>query len=210
MPPSNTWVLKLGGAMHAAAELPAWLAACAARGEFAPRCVVVAGGGAFADQVRALQARWHFSDQLAHDLALDTMRLNARLLHGLAPQLPLCSAIDARQLAAHSVDGSLLWAPPADFAPSALPANWSVSSDSIALWLAQALGAQAVLLVKSVPADALRPASAACLAAQGVVDGHFPQQLRQGGVLARLLSKSRVGEFEQHLRCGTLPGVSVE
>lgn len=192
--------------MRTAEELPAWLAACVGDAALATRCVVVAGGGGFADEVRALQAHWHFDDQLAHQLALDTMRLNARLLHALAPDLPLCTSIALGNLDAH---GGLIWLPPPRFASPQLPASWSVTSDSVALWLAQTLGARAVLLVKSLPPAALLADSAANLAAQGVVDAHFPLLLAQGKVAARLLSKVGVGDFQRHLHAGTLPGVGV-
>jgi len=207
MPPSNTWVLKLGGAMHGADELPAWLAACGGEVSRATRCVVVAGGGAFADQVRALQARWRFDEHLAHALALDTMRLNARLLHGLAPHLTQSEAVHAAALAA---EGDVMWSPPADFAPTALPASWAVTSDSIALWLAQALGAQAVLLVKSLAPEDLQAGSARQLAARGVVDDFFPALLSASQVPARLLSKTAVGDFARHLQAGSLPGVRID
>lgn len=209
MPPSNIWVVKLGGALHHAAELPAWLAACAGAADGALRCVVVTGGGALADEVRALQARWHFDDSLAHALALDTMRLNARLLQGLAPDLMPCAMLHADDLPARGPCGGWLWSPPRHFAPRQLPASWSVTSDSIALWLAQVLGARAVLLVKSQAPERLPSTRAESLAAEGVVDAFFPQLLAQSEVPARLLDKTAVDDFTRHLKAGTLPGIAV-
>ncbi len=210
MPPSNIWIVKLGGALLRAAELPAWLAACAGDADCAARCVVVTGGGVLADEVRALQARWHFDDSLAHELALDTMRLNARLLHGLAPRLMPCTMIHAQRFPAQASCRGWLWSPPRHFAPRELPASWSVTSDSIALWLAQALGARAVLLVKSLPLPHKPSMSAVSLATDGVVDAFFPQLLAQGTVPARLLGKTDVDDFQRHLKAGTLPGIAVD
>lgn len=208
MPPSNTWVLKLGGAMLAADELPAWLAACARAADHGLRCIVVAGGGASADEVRALQARWRFDDRLAHELALDTMRMHARLLCGLAPALRACSVTRTAQLSSMA-EGALVWSPPVDFAPSGLPASWAVTSDSIALWLAQALDARLVLLVKSLPSAALHAQAAVDCAAQGIVDDYFPVLLASGRTPARLVSRSEVSRFERHLADASLPGVAV-
>ena len=208
MPPSSTWVVKLGGAMLEAAELPQWLATCSGAAAHAPRCVLVVGGGGLADQVRALQARWRFDDGLAHQLALDTMRLNARLLQGLAPTLSLCEALQEAELVRYSV-GALIWRPPPVFAPSALPASWAVTSDSIALWLAQALAARALLLVKSLPPADLRADSATAWAAAGVVDSYFPQLLAVASLPVRLLSKTQVADFARAMRDGVLPGVAV-
>ena len=209
MPPSNIWVVKLGGALHRAAELSAWLAACAGAADCARRCVVVTGGGALADEVRALQAHWHFDDSLAHALALDTMRLNARLLQRLAPDLMPCAMLHANDLPARGPSGGWLWSPPRHFAPRQLPESWSVTSDSIALWLAQALRAQAVVLVKSLAPECLPSSCAVSLAAEGVVDAFFPQLLAQGEVPARLLGKTAVDDFVRHLKAGTLPGIAL-
>ena len=54
------WVLKLGGSLLEAPELDAWLATTVGAG--AGRCVVVPGGGPFADRVRDSQPRLGFSD----------------------------------------------------------------------------------------------------------------------------------------------------
>ena len=191
--------------MLEADELPAWLAACAGDVTLSTRCVVVAGGGVLADQVRALQGRWDFDDALAHELALDTMRIHARMLHGLAPALPLCQVQCAAELGALAPSGGLLWLPPAVFAPAALPASWAVTSDSIALWLAQALGATALILVKSLPAAAFDAASAETLAARGVLDGHFPALLAGGKVPVRVMGKTQGIDFARHLRAGIAP-----
>ena len=210
MPPPSTWVVKLGGAMLEASELPAWLAACAGDASLSTRCVVVAGGGGLADQVRALQARWQFDDLLAHQLALDTMRIHARMLHGLAPTLPLCQVQCAAELGALPPSGGLLWSPPRTFAPTALPASWAVTSDSIALWLAQALAATALILVKSLSAAALSAMCADTLAASGVVDAHFPSLVVGGEVPVRLMGKSQILDFTRHLQAGIVPGAALD
>jgi aspartokinase-like uncharacterized kinase len=164
MPPACTWVVKLGGAMLHAPELPAWLAACAGPGRARP--VIVPGGGALADCVRALQARWSFDDALAHELALEAMRINARVLAALEPALVPAAADPGPGCA-------VIWQPPRPWRACPLPASWDASADSIALALAVELGAEAVLLVKSVPAAALARASLSELAAAGIVDPHI-------------------------------------
>ncbi len=53
-----------------------------------------------------------------------------------------------------------------------LPASWDVTSDSLALWLAQQLQAEGLILVKSVVVEEMQPLDE--LAAAGVIDAFFP------------------------------------
>jgi aspartokinase-like uncharacterized kinase len=55
---------------------------------------------------------------------------------------------------------------------SAIPASWSVTSDSLAVWLAAEIGAERLILVKSGTLPA-RADDAAALSDAGVVDEAF-------------------------------------
>ena len=85
-------VVKVGGSLCAdPARLRALLAALA-EGAFGP-CLVVPGGGAHADAVRAAQRRDGFDDDEAHRRALDAMSRMAGDFHAIEPRLfpsPLC------------------------------------------------------------------------------------------------------------------------
>ena len=59
-------VIKLSGQVVDHPQCDAWLDAIMARGN----CVVVPGGGAYADAVRSAQKLKNFSDAVAHRLAL--------------------------------------------------------------------------------------------------------------------------------------------
>src|SRR5262245_14143830 len=65
------WVVKLGGSLADASELPAWTALLGRR--HAVGIVIVPGGGPFADQVRAAQGRWRFPDAIAHRMCVLAM-----------------------------------------------------------------------------------------------------------------------------------------
>lgn len=190
--------------MMRAPELRHWLRACGARGGTGP-CVIVPGGGVVADHVRELQAAWTFDEQLAHELALDAMRMNAKVLEALLPGARLTSGLEASALAAPA-NGAWVWSPPQPFCAELLPASWAATADSIALWLAQRLDAGALFLVKSVAAEALVEASAATLAGRQLIDDFFPHLLLQQPVPVRILAKSQYAEFEQararQLLCG--------
>jgi len=165
------WIIKVGGSLQDSAYLQPWLDAIVMHG--AGRLVVVPGGGRFADAVREAQRRFGFDDSEAHRRAVLAMEEYAAVLHERAPRL--IPAHTAGEIRAVLKDGGVpLWLPYSMVSGNAaLPAGWEVTSDSLALWLAQELGLAGLILVKSLAVDGERPLED--LAASGVIDGHFPQ-----------------------------------
>lgn len=164
-------VVKLGGSLAAAGTLRSWLEVLCANGR--GRCVVVPGGGEFADAVRAAQQRDRFSDAAAHRMALLAMEQYALLLADLAPTLRLAQSEE--DIRARVADGDIaLWLPSRMvLADPLIAANWTVTSDSLAAWLARRLAAERLILVKSAAAPS-PTASPSALAALGLVDPAFP------------------------------------
>jgi aspartokinase-like uncharacterized kinase len=93
-------------------------------------------------------------------------------LQSVEPRLKLAETED------ELLTGAAVWLPwrLAGFCPE-IWASWDITSDSLALWLAQRLAAAQLLLVKSTRLSKLR-CTAEKLAADGVVDAAFPQLLR--------------------------------
>jgi aspartokinase-like uncharacterized kinase len=167
-PDSYVAVVKIGGSLYGTERLDRVLAGVLA----APvPVVIVPGGGPFADAVREAQRRLNFDDRLAHRLALDAMAQAAEAL--AARHARLVVAANAAEIAvAHNAGLIPVWQPRALRAGHAdIPESWDVTSDSLALWLATALDAARLVLVKSLDVP---PASPAALAATGVVDAAFP------------------------------------
>ncbi len=162
-------VVKLGGSYAASPHLLAWLRAIEAA---AGRVVLVPGGGPFADAVRAAQQVMGFDDAAAHEMALLAMAQYGRALVALGRGLVMSRdrpAIGAA-LAASRVP---VWVPDiARLGDAAIPASWSVTSDSLTLFLARELRAARVVLVKQRPAP--RDADPAVLVCDGLVDHAFP------------------------------------
>jgi len=179
-----TWVLKLGGSLNAHPVLRDWLRLAATDG--AGRVVVVPGGGAFTQQVREAQATWHFDELAAHRMAILGMAQTALMLAALEPALALATeaaAIDAELARGRAV----VWLPldvMSDW-PGVEP-GWGVSADSLALWLAQRLGAEGLLLVKSCRIEPGR--SFEELQASGVLDAQFPARAAQAALPIELLA----------------------
>jgi 5-(aminomethyl)-3-furanmethanol phosphate kinase len=163
-----TAVIKIGGSLEADPHRRRALLAAIADGSHG-RCIVVPGGGAFADAVRAAQARERFGDAEAHRRALDAMSDAAGIFRGIEPRLvqslePWSETSPAR---VRVWNPRLLRAGHPDIAES-----WDVTSDSLALWLAARIRAERCILVKSV--DAPSGDDAAALARAGIVDPAFP------------------------------------
>ena len=128
-------ILKLGGSLAATPALAGWLGAVAE----APGgpWLVVPGGGPFADAVRRLQPQLGFDDLAAHRMAILAMQQYGLHLQGQEPRLRLVE--DEGEIRA-------LGPAPGLFLPwrmlgrdTGIRASWAVTSDSLALILAQRL-----------------------------------------------------------------------
>jgi dihydroneopterin aldolase len=198
-------VVKLGGSVVRSGELVAWLDAIAA----APLpIVVVPGGGALADEVRACQSRLGFGDPAAHRMALLAMDQLAWAVAGLRPGFTVGATEDELRAA---LDGGqvAVWAPYALVAERAdIEASWRLTSDSLALWLAGRIGAKRCYLIKSIARNAAST-SARQLARDGIVDAAFPEMLKDTGVPAFLLGRGDQRDFAACL-AGQPPTIATE
>lgn len=160
-------VVKLGGSLTDWDRLPQCLDILAPLG-----VAIVPGGGQFADQVRAAQARWRFDGTTAHCMALLAMCQFGRMLAGLEGRLRLAGTLAELHL---QVDRGLttVWLPgPDDPEIAGVPASWDVTSDSLAAWAAHRLAASELILLKSVRCTP-EEATLARLGESGVVDRAF-------------------------------------
>jgi aspartokinase-like uncharacterized kinase len=156
-------VVKLGGGLLAhpgALEAAAGAVAALARRW---RVVVVPGGGPFADAVRALHRSAGLSEDAAHWMAILAMDqyghlLAERIERAVLVEEPgsIAAAVGAGQVA---VLAPYRWMRSADV----LPHSWDATSDSVAAFVAGALDARHLVLVKPADGD---PA--------GLVDRCFP------------------------------------
>jgi aspartokinase-like uncharacterized kinase len=162
-------VVKLGGnLLKNAEEFDRVLGVLADVGR-ARRLLIVPGGGPFADAVRAVDARVRLSDDAAHWMAILAMDQYAHLIaERLAHSALVTGAVEighAQSSARIPVLAPYRWLREAD----PLPHSWDVTSDSIAAWCAQAVGAPQLVLIKP------RGASEGNL-----VDRYFSQALAPG------------------------------
>lgn len=111
--------------------------------------VIVPGGGSFADAVRNAQAALHFTDAVAHQMALLAMHQTGLMLTALHPRLtPFETLAELRRALAR--DLIPVWLPLKLVQRDArITANWSTTSDGLAARLAERIGRVPVVLVKS-------------------------------------------------------------
>jgi 5-(aminomethyl)-3-furanmethanol phosphate kinase len=141
-------VIKLGGSVSKSQELYGWIRAIIDLSN--ERIVIVPGGGGFADQVRSLQAYWHFNDSVAHEMAILAMQNMAVCYAGLDSALRVATSLeDINNILSQ---GQVpVWSPTLSWLDQQNVAHsWDVTSDSLSVIIAQALAAKQLILVKSL------------------------------------------------------------
>ena len=145
----SIYVVKFGGSLFNGDRLGDWVYHLNrwARG----KCVVlVPGGGEFANIIRRLQVGCRMHDEIAHELALGAMRQSGEVISRLCECAPSFKSLHQLETMVDD-SGIYLWVPSnEEFRATNMPQDWSVTSDSIALWLAIRLGAVELMLLKSV------------------------------------------------------------
>lgn len=194
-------VAKIGGSLHASPDLARWIAALR---RWPHRLTIVAGGGPFADAVRAAQPRLGFDDETAHAMAVLAMEQYALALARLF-DLDL-AATPAELEAVHARGRPALWRAASmvsaarDIAP-----GWDVTSDSLAAWLARRSGALALLMIKSVDVGA--NSALHSIVSAGIVDPAFPAYL--DGTPTTVAGPGALASAGELLAAGALPGAPV-
>ncbi|MCW8943347.1 MAG: hypothetical protein OQL27_01165 [Sedimenticola sp.] len=174
------WVVKIGGSLYDSPQLKMWLNKIAAAGV---PVIIVPGGGPFADQVRVAQQRWGVDDKAAHQMALCAMNQFGLLITGIEPQLSSASKIP--ELIKQVESGrSVVWLPAAE--DPDVEQSWRVTSDSLALWLADKVGAEGLLLVKSAALTTLR---------SELLDAAFDEYRQGWGGKVRLVQRDAIHEW---------------
>ena len=174
-------VLKVGGSLGRRPRRLRRL--MAALGALAPprTLVVVPGGGLFAEEVRRADRRFALDPSSSHWMAILAMDQSAYLLRHLAAGAVLVRSPEAIRTGRLNVLAPSAWLLRAD----PLPHSWDVTSDSIAAWVARALRAARLVLLKSVdgvpgpgrPGPARIRAQATRRQLGDVVDEHFARAL---------------------------------
>ncbi|MCU7878314.1 MAG: amino acid kinase [Candidatus Thiodiazotropha sp. (ex Lucinoma borealis)] len=179
------WVVKLGGSLAYSEDLQGWLRVLASDSSL----VIVPGGGPFADQVRHAHNQWEFDESTAHWMALLAMEQFGTMLCALQPGLTAAASVeeidDVQQRGETPV-----WMPSLMvMAEPDIAHSWEVTSDSLCAWLSGRVGADTLLLVKSIPLTGISQ-DVDKLAEGGVIDSEFSRYFQSNGIPAWLMSAS--------------------
>jgi len=189
------WIVKIGGSLAGDPSLGHWLSMLSMHGG---HVAIVPGGGPFAEQVRKAQAAWRFDDRVAHNMAVLAMAQFGMLMQGMCDALVTTDSASDVAEAARS-QRVPIWLPfdMLRSRPDALT-TWDATSDTLAAWLADRVGAQRLVLVKScaLPHDASPDACAEA----GIVDRCFPAFVREAAYGVSIVHRSEWGRMERALR----------
>ena len=158
------------------------------------RLLVVPGGGPFAEVVREIDHRVDLSEDAAHWMAVLAMDQFAHLVVSRVPGSTLVA--EPQRITAALREGRLPVLAPSHWLREAdpLPHSWAVTSDSIAAWVAGAVGARRLVLVKPPGA-----------AGSGLVDEYFTHAL-PAHVTPVLVAADQVDALHSALRGRTERG----
>jgi aspartokinase-like uncharacterized kinase len=199
-------VVKIGGGLLRAEGTEGLRRACTEATELAKTrpVLVVPGGGPFADAVRALDAQVGLADDVAHALALRAMDQLGLLLAPLLAEAELLAEL----VAPRSI--GLLAAAPAFGGRPEIPESWAVTSDSLAVLAAGAIGAEEAVLLKPLAGGLAPKAELTADELQALqdagggraVDRYLPEAVRRTGVRVVVRAPGGVGTRVQLQRRG--------
>jgi aspartokinase-like uncharacterized kinase len=144
-------VVKVGGSLFSlpglGPRLRDWLDELR-RGRESVNVILVPGGGATADVIRALDVCHKLGEETSHWLALRVLSLNAHVLAGLLPEARLTQRV--QECSGLSILDPHEFARADEGHAGCLPHVWSATSDSVAARVAVVAGARELILLKSV------------------------------------------------------------
>jgi len=160
-------------------------------------CIVVPGGGAFADAVRDAYRSHGLTQAVAHRMALLAMHQTGMMLAGMDGRF-VCAETLSMIRRALAEDRIPVWMPLKMSADDAhITHDWKTTSDALAARLAERLGRASVALVKSCAIDP--QATATALSRAGVVDATFPKIIARAKLDWRVLGVGDEDELAQLL-----------
>ncbi|MEM4165284.1 MAG: hypothetical protein QXJ86_05530 [Nitrososphaerales archaeon] len=202
--------VKLSKLMHTLAEL-----------SNEHNLIVVPGGGSFADKVREAALNYHLNDLTAHRMAILAMDQYGLLLSSFVQECKYTySLIEAKTLASKGV--LCIYLPSREMLfDDSLEPSWSVTSDSIAAYVAGRCGCSLLTLLKDVDgvftddpkkvaeASLIREVRADELSGYGCVDSNLSSYVKRFNLICWVLNGLKYWRFKSLLSKGKATGTRV-
>lgn len=160
-------VVKVGGSLYDCADLGTRLQALIRN--LTHPVLIVPGGGATADAIRAFDVIHGLGEEAAHWLALQACSVNGHALSRVLGDLRIVG--DVVNLSGSAIVDLYSFAQADERRPDHWPHRWDVTSDSMAVRVAHVAGAGELVLLKSIDIEAGNWSAAS---ARGEVDAYFP------------------------------------
>jgi 5-(aminomethyl)-3-furanmethanol phosphate kinase len=209
-------VVKIGGSLGRGRHLRALCERLAALG-CRHRLLIVPGGGAFADVVRQYDSRFELSATTGHWMAILAMDQYGHMLADLIPGSVLVGSLAAARAPVDAGSVAVLLPFGLVRGADALPHGWTVTSDSIAAWVAGLAEAPTLVLLKDrlgftsplEGADASCPGSVTLdqMAAWQGVDGYSADLLREARFDLWVLNGEQPDRLAELLETGSTSGI---
>ena len=184
-------IIKLGGSLSNYPKVLISLCKTLSKIGFQHQVIIVPGGGAYANVVRADYRCFNLSEKVAHHMAIHAMTQYGYLIHSLIPNSK--TVLELEQIASNPNAGISIWLPHHQLLlDDILPNSWDVTSDSIAAYASGLLNWKSLVLLKDTdgvytldPAQnqhgqLLQHISSEDLPDYKIVDPLFNKYLKQG------------------------------
>lgn len=189
----NAWAIKIGGSLYDSPYLIEWLNVIDQYSS--AEIVIIPGGGPFADLVRRTDEKYQLNPIHSHNMAVMGMQQYAFLLASLCPMMILTKTINEVH-AAWEKSKVAIWEPYKMISEECeLEKTWDVTSDSLAVWLANKLGVKNLLLVKSSE-YVLEEKDISELINNNCIDSYFKNLVNSAGVCPRVMHRSEINKFK--------------
>ncbi len=189
----DAWGIKIGGSLYGSKYLVEWLKAI---DHFANKnVIIVPGGGPFADQVRQADEKFSLPQEQAHNMALMAMQQYGTLLVSLCSSM--IKANSKEEIYSAWKDSKIaIWEPYEMLRDNnEIEKSWNVTSDSLAVWLAQELELKNLILVKSSE-KVIEEKNIESLTSSNCVDAKFNKFIKKAKINPHILHKSQISEFK--------------
>ncbi|MDO5850836.1 MAG: delta 1-pyrroline-5-carboxylate synthetase [Methanobacteriaceae archaeon] len=108
-------------------------------------CLIVVGGGEFANLVRKYDSEIGFSNDITHEVAINSMDILAKLIYDKLTFGELCCSLERAQNIANSGKIPIMLCSKLILEEESLKHSWEITSDSIAAFIANELDAKLLI-----------------------------------------------------------------